>query len=83
MQLTHKNLTSLIASLAPLGLTRRETGILFLMMRGKTNAEIAVLREIRVGTVKKHAENIYTKLGVENRTAAVMKALETLQSNEI
>ncbi len=66
-----------IKSLAPLGLTRRETEILFLMTRGKTNAGIGTVCGISPRTVKKHTENIYLKLSVENRTAAVRMTLET------
>lgn len=58
------------------GLTGREAEILFLMMRGKTDGGIAHLCGISLRTVHKHAENIYTKLGVETRTAAMLKALE-------
>lgn len=66
------------AALAPLGLTRRETEIVFWMAQGKTNAEIGFLCHISSGTVKKHAENIYIKLGVETRTAVMLRALEVL-----
>ena len=41
---------------------------------GKTDAEIAVLLAISPRTVHKHLEHIYVKLGVETRTAAVMRA---------
>ncbi len=40
--------------------------------------EIAFLLEISPGTVKKHLENIYTKLGVENRHAAALVAVRLL-----
>ena len=41
---------------------------------GKTDAEIAALLAISPRTVHKHLEHIYVKLGVETRTAAVMRA---------
>ena len=52
-------------------LTDREREILDLVARGKTNAEIAEAIWIAPGTVRKHLENIYEKLGVHSRTAAV------------
>lgn len=58
------------------GLTRRETEILFLMTKGKTDGVIAQLCGISLRTVHKHAENIYTKLGVETRTGAILRILE-------
>jgi DNA-binding CsgD family transcriptional regulator len=43
---------------------------------GKTNGEIAALLAISSRTVQKHLQHIYEKLGVETRTAAVMRAME-------
>jgi DNA-binding CsgD family transcriptional regulator len=54
-------------------LTRREAEILAWVERGKTNAEIAQILWIAPGTVKKHLDNIYEKLGVRTRTAAVTR----------
>lgn len=68
------------AQLEPLGLTPREAEILFWVARGKTNPEIATILEIGLTTVKKHLENTFAKLGVENRTAAAAMALERLSS---
>jgi DNA-binding NarL/FixJ family response regulator len=51
-------------------LTAREREILALVAEGKTNAEIAERLWVSPGTVKKHLENMYTKLGVHTRTAA-------------
>lgn len=61
-----------------LGLTARESEVLFWMGRGKTDGEIAHMCAISLRTAQKHAENIYIKLGVETRTSAVMAALERL-----
>ncbi len=44
--------------------------------RGKTNGEIASMLGISVRTVQKHLENIFTKLGVDNRTAAMSVYLD-------
>jgi DNA-binding CsgD family transcriptional regulator len=51
-------------------LTGREREVLELVAAGKTNAEIAEAIWIAPGTVRKHLENIYEKLGVHSRTAA-------------
>ena len=52
-------------------LTAREREVIAWVARGKTNAEIARLLWLAPSTVGKHLENIYTKLGVSTRTAAV------------
>jgi len=62
--------------LEALGLTRREAEVLLWMTRGKTNREIAVILECKTGTVSKHTEHIFHKLGVETRTAAAAIATE-------
>lgn len=58
---------------AELPLTRREREILEWVDRGKTNAEIAQILWLSPGTVRKHLENTYAKLGVHTRTAAVTR----------
>ena len=57
-------------------LTSREAEILRLLAAGLTNREIADELVISPETVKKHAANIYGKLGVRTRTAAAARALE-------
>jgi len=54
-------------------LTAREQEILDLVADGKTNAEIARDLWVAPSTVKKHLENVYAKLGVGRRTAAVVQ----------
>jgi DNA-binding CsgD family transcriptional regulator len=54
-------------------LTERESEILDLVAEGRTNAEIAEALWIAPGTVRKHLENVYEKLEVHTRTAAVAK----------
>lgn len=66
--------------LQSLGLTPREAEILFWTARGKTNPEICTILDMKIFTVKKHLENIYQKLGVENRTSASAIAIEKLGS---
>lgn len=63
-----------------LGLTPREAEVLFWLAQGKANADIAIILEMSMPTVKTHLGHIFTKLGVENRTSAVVRALETLAS---
>ena len=58
-----------------LGLTPREEEVLREAMRGLASAEIADTLCISRRTVEKHLENIYGKLGVDSRGAAVAKAL--------
>jgi DNA-binding CsgD family transcriptional regulator len=58
-----------------LGLTRREIEVLAWVAAGKTNAETAELLSIAPGTVKKHLDHIYEKLGVGTRTEAVVTAM--------
>ena len=57
-------------------LTGRETEILRLMAGGYSNREIAGAFELAEGTVKNHISNILSKLGVRDRTRAVLKAVE-------
>lgn len=61
-------------------LTTREREVLAWVARGKTNAEIARLLWLAPSTVRKHLENIYAKLGVSTRTAAVARFLGLIES---
>jgi DNA-binding CsgD family transcriptional regulator len=55
-------------------LTARQWELLHLLASGHSNAEIARQLVVSVSTVRKHLENIFTRLGVTNRTAAIAKA---------
>jgi DNA-binding NarL/FixJ family response regulator len=57
-------------------LTKRELEVLRLMAGGYSNREIAGALGASEGTVKNHASSILSKLGVRDRTRAVLKALE-------
>ena len=57
-------------------LTEREVEVLRLMTGGYSNREIAEALAISEGTVKNHISTILSKLGVRDRTRAVLKALE-------
>ena len=57
-------------------LTKREVEVLRLMAGGYSNREIAEALGTAEGTVKNHASSVLSKLGVRDRTRAVLKALE-------
>jgi DNA-binding CsgD family transcriptional regulator len=57
-------------------LTAREREILAWVAQGKTNREIAELLWLAPSTVRKHLENVYAKLGVRTRTAAVAQVFQ-------
>jgi DNA-binding NarL/FixJ family response regulator len=64
-----------------LGLTSREGEVLSWLSKGKTNRDIAQILGLSPRTVDKHLEQIYAKLGVENRTAAAAIATSTRRRN--
>lgn len=55
-------------------LTHREAEILYWLTLGKTNKDISVILELSARTVNKHLEQVFQKLGVDNRTAAAVLA---------
>jgi DNA-binding NarL/FixJ family response regulator len=57
-------------------LTKREVEVLRLMAAGSSNREIAEAFGTAEGTVKNQASSIFAKLGVRDRTRAVLKAIE-------
>jgi DNA-binding CsgD family transcriptional regulator len=59
-------------------LTAREAEVLLWITNGKSNREIAEILSLSPRTVNKHLEQIYAKLGVENRTAATSVAMRSL-----
>ncbi|MDR3469418.1 MAG: response regulator transcription factor [Xanthobacteraceae bacterium] len=59
-----------------LGLTAREGEVLSWLSKGKSNRDIADILGLSPRTVDKHLEQIYAKLGVENRTAAAAIAVK-------
>jgi DNA-binding NarL/FixJ family response regulator len=60
----------------PEQLTDREKTILRLLAGGYSNREISQLLDIADGTVKNHISNVLAKLGVRDRTRAVLKAID-------
>lgn len=57
----------------PLPLTSREHEVVLLVAEGLTNADIARQLWISPGTVRRHLENVFAKLGVHTRTGAVAR----------
>lgn len=62
-------------------LTLRETEVLHWLAHGKSNHNIAVIMQVKECTVKKHLQNIYQKMGVENRTSALLMAMGAYRRN--
>ena len=60
-----------------LNLTEREVSVLKLIVEGKTNSEIADIMSISTHTAKAHVGNILSKLSVEDRVQAAVKAVRT------
>ncbi len=60
----------------PAGLTQRELEILLVLVRGKSNQEIAEDLRISVKTVGNHVQHVYEKAGVRSRAAATVWAFE-------
>jgi DNA-binding response OmpR family regulator/DNA-binding CsgD family transcriptional regulator len=56
-------------------LTLREAEVLYWVVKGKTNRDIADILGMSAATVKKHLEHVFEKLGVETRTAAAGLAI--------
>ena len=57
-------------------LTLREVEVLQLLVKGRSNKEIASDLSIAEDTVKSHLKTLFTKLGVQDRTAAAINAIQ-------
>ncbi|WP_253449062.1 DNA-binding response regulator [Halomonas sp. Y3] len=62
-----------------LGLTQRQAEVLYWVANGKANRDIALILSMSPRTVNKHLEQIFLKLGVENRTSAAVIGLNALE----
>jgi DNA-binding CsgD family transcriptional regulator len=60
-------------------LTGREAEVLYWVIKGKINRDIAGILGASPATVKKHLERVYAKLGVETRTAAAGMAMNRIR----
>jgi DNA-binding CsgD family transcriptional regulator len=75
LALIRHRLTSRSGMEDPVGrLTRREVEILRLMVSGATNRALAEQLHVSPATIRNHTHNIFEKLGVPNRLAAVVLA---------
>jgi len=63
-----------------LHLTARESEVLLWVAQGKSNADVASILGMSEKTAKQHLGSVFEKLGVENRNAAAMRAVEILSS---
>jgi DNA-binding NarL/FixJ family response regulator len=61
-----------------LAVTEREAEVLLWIAHGKSNRDIAEILDLSPRTVNKHLEQIYAKLGVENRASAAALAVRTI-----
>ena len=59
-------------------LTLREAEVLYWVVKGKTNRDIADILGMSPRTVNKHLEHVFEKLGVETRAAAAALASREL-----
>ena len=60
---------------ARLGFTPRECDVLHWLTQGKANDEIARILRLRTDSVSRYLQGIYDKMGVDNRVAATICAL--------
>jgi DNA-binding NarL/FixJ family response regulator len=76
MRALEKSNVSFDSAELPEPLTDREKTILRLLAGGYSNGEISELLHITEGTVKNHISSVLSKLGVRDRTRAVLKAID-------
>lgn len=74
--MSHRNEEELLRRAFPL--TARESEVLLWIARGKANRDIGEILGLSARTVNKHLEQIYVKLGVENRASAAVRAAQVL-----
>lgn len=68
-----------LESLRALGLTPRQSEVLWHLSRGRSNEQIALELQMSQHTVKRHLEAIYARMGVEGRGAAAHRALQWMR----
>lgn len=62
-------------------LTHRESEVLLWIAKGKSNRDIGEILGLSARTVTKHLEQVYVKLGVENRASAALRAVHVLHES--
>ncbi len=78
---THKPADDTHALREQFAVTGREADVLLWIANGKTNREIGQILDMSPRTVNKHLEQIFKKLGVENRTSAAAVAIKCLNKS--
>ena len=73
------NINAIMGHSDLLGITPREAELLTHVAQGKCNKQIADTCCISEGTVRKHLENAYRRLGVNNRISAIIKCMAKIQ----
>lgn len=68
--------------IAQWSLTLREAEVLYWLTLGKTNRDISTILDLSPRTVNKHLEQIFQKMGVDNRTSAAVAADRVLHGTE-
>ena len=66
---------------AAFALTHREAEVLYWLTLGKTNRDISTILSLSARTVNKHLEQVFQKMGVDNRTSAAVLADRKLNAN--
>lgn len=78
LALREDNMQNFLERLKGLGLGAREAEIMYWVMEGKKNPEIAMIIERTVHNVNRHLEHIFCKLGVQNRQQAIATVRDRL-----
>lgn len=77
----NSNTIDIVSNREALGVTHREAELLSHVACGKSNKQIAALCGISEGTVRKHIENAFRRLGVNNRISAIMKSAQLIDQS--
>jgi len=78
IEMKHQPEPCIRRGLRSLGLTPRQVEVMYLIIKGQEVIEIAGVLGCCESTVRKHLENLYRRLGVQTRTAAIAQVLKTL-----
>jgi DNA-binding CsgD family transcriptional regulator len=78
IEVNHRPEHCIRRGLRSLGLTPRQVEVMHLIISGQEVTEIAKVLGCCESTVRKHLENLYRRLGVQTRTAAIAQVLRTL-----